>query len=85
MGRPRKAPGTSEHEIVNRALAIESFYHFCIQQQLRLMKDILGYSEETHWNLDEAEITRLYREERLGTYFNGWDRQDQRIQMETRQ
>ena len=85
MGRPPMPKGSRERDVQDRASMIDSFFHFCTAQELRLMKTALDYAEDTHWNLDAETITTLYRTERLGTYFNGLDKQDDLVQMEMRQ
>lgn len=87
MGRPRKPLGSRERDVQNRASMIDSYYSFCKAQELRVMQTVSGFSPSTHMSdhfLSEDRIVAEYRTMRLGTYFNGLDKQDGLIQMEVR-
>ena len=83
MGRPRMALGSRERDVQDRASMIDSFFHFCTAQELRVMQTVCDYSADTHC-LTEDDIVAGYRTLRLGTYFNGLDKQDGLIHIEVR-
>ena len=77
IGRPPDNGVESQRQIDRRANALEMFDKFCETQQLRIMRLSQEYGENTF--VDAEEIHRQYRTMRLGTYFNGLDKQDSNI------
>jgi hypothetical protein len=70
-GRPAIPLHRQAHTIAKQEAAVVSFYNFCIEQQLRIMKGISDYAPDT--SLYPDEIISAYRESRLGPALHALD------------
>ena len=82
MGRPPLPIHLRAKSVQQRAEALETFFHFCAKQELRLMQSCCQWSDAS--NISDEDVVSAYREERLGTFFNGRDVQDDLINLEIR-